>query len=135
MSETFLLMKTPIRIPQDKDFQETWDIDFEPDELAQFGILKNDVDPSCRVVTIGKTHAGQFCAFWEVRSPAVPDPDVFFKRSGRVVGSKRFREWTTLLRQNPPTRSARTLTRAEAFSLIAQFYLPAEFHKDAKLRI
>jgi hypothetical protein len=137
-------MKTQLDRPPDEEmFEETWDVDFEPEEveevecLAKLGVNANLAE--C-VLTIAKTASDQFMAWWEERHPELgtfdehfggdrlPWDPTFAKRT-----DQRVREWTRLRELLPSKCYAVQISRREAFEIIATFFLPEEFHEDAGL--
>jgi hypothetical protein len=111
------------------NFEDTWDVDFEPEEVKRaVALRKLGVKTQlCATVTIGKKD-DKFFACWTEQHPELGFYDEYF---GSKRTPKRLRRWQELTDRMPVTNHVSEITRREAFEIITAFWLPAEFHRRA----
>jgi hypothetical protein len=115
------------------DFEDSWEVEFTAKELAQFEISKEIDATLCETMTIGKTHDGEFFAWWREYHPELGSWEDYFGDEDR--SEERCAEWSELLKRMPASYYSTEIEREEAYTIIAWFWLPSEFHGEAGLSI
>lgn len=127
------------RVFNEPDFEETWDVDFEADEVGEVRVLSElGIDASlCSSVTIGKTGDGTFLAWWKEEHPEIGSYEEYFGCEPNSLYAARtpdrLSEWDKLNERIPPTFYFEEITRRVAFEIIASLWIPKEFHEEAGL--
>lgn len=113
------------RVLDERDFKETWDIEFDEDDPpCPFEKLKL-VEKSCDYATIGRTSTGRFLLWWhEALQPTrLQRKDYFIKLAEKAENERLWK---------PKLLHVQKISRREAFHILQWFWLPVEFQRDIK---
>ena len=126
----------------DDDLEMNWDIELDS-ELADISLKAlrridrgafeklEEIDRRLSdCATIGKTHDGGFLIYWDERHPDLGRYEEYFPQRDAKQANARVKEWEDLRKRMPASRYMGRLDKAEAFHIIAAFWLPEEFLSD-----
>jgi hypothetical protein len=114
------------RVFDERDFVETWDIEFNEDDSppCPFGKLRLAAK-SCDYAKIGRTPSGRFLLLWQkpLGQPPLRREEYFIKLADEAEAeNERLREARLLHIQK--------ISRREAFRILQWYWLPIDFQKD-----